>query len=50
MLGHFAVVRAADLLHDFARHVAAAQDARRTLGGADIKAPGSEGYARPKRI
>ena len=37
-VGTLAVVRAADLLHDFARHVAAAQYARRTLGGADVKA------------
>ena len=37
-IGTLAVVRAADLLHDFARHVASAQHARRTLGGADIKA------------
>ena len=31
-------MRAANLLHDPARHVAAAQHARRALGGADIKA------------
>ena len=31
-------MRAADLLHDLAGHVAAAQHARRTLGGADVKA------------
>ena len=33
-----AVVRAANLLHDLARHVASTQYARRTLGGADVKA------------
>ena len=37
-VGALAVVRAADLFHDFARHVAAAQHARRALGGADVKA------------
>ena len=37
-VGALAVVRAADLLHDFARHIAAAQHARRALGGTDIKA------------
>ena len=37
-VGALAVVRAANLLHDLAGHVAAAQHARRALGGADIKA------------
>ena len=37
-IGTLAVVRAANLFHDLARHVAATQHARRTLGGADIKA------------
>ena len=37
-VGTLAVVRAANLLHDLARHVASTQHARRALGGADIKA------------
>ena len=37
-VGALAVVRAANLLHDLARHVASTQHARRTLGGADVKA------------
>ena len=37
-VGTLAVVRAADLLHDLAGHVAAAQHACRTLGGTNVKA------------
>jgi len=37
-VGALAVVRAANLLHDLARHVASTQHARRTLGRADVKA------------